>query len=196
MHFADWTVTEELAPLVNAGAKPWISVISGMESKGDAYVHAGPASAIMTGTGLDHSAGDAGTPQGPSIDVTVSGMIGATTPFKSIETGLYTFLGNGSAYHAISHRGPDAPNEAELDARKVYNRLFGAGSPGEKLGGTTTTVADNTIALRKSRRTPGLRAERWEELRPDVPLADGCITVATLGEGVQRTQLSHSVQDA
>jgi hypothetical protein len=42
---------------------------------------------------------------------------------------------------------------AELDARKIYNRLFGAGSPGERLAGTQTggtTVADNTIALRRS----------------------------------------------
>ena len=53
-----------------------------------------------------------------------------------------------------------------------------------------------TVAMRRSRRTPGLANELWEELRPDVPLADGCITVATLGEGLQRVQLSHSGRDA
>ncbi|MDX2022461.1 MAG: DUF1552 domain-containing protein [Deltaproteobacteria bacterium] len=150
---ANWDVTEELAPIVNAapGIKEYVSVISGMDAKGDPYVHAGPASAALTGTGLDHPGGDNGTPQGPSIDVLVAKEIGSGTPFATVQSGLYNFLANGSAYHAISHNGPDAPNYPELDARKIYNRLFGAGSPGERLAGNATTpVADNTVALRKS----------------------------------------------
>jgi len=150
---ANWTVTDELAPVVNAapGLKDYVSVISGMDAKGDGYVHAGPASAALTGTGLNHSVGDNGTPQGPSIDVLLAGLIGGNTPFGGVHSGLYNFLANGSVYHAISHKGPDAPNYPELDARKIYNRLFGAGSPGEKIGGMAPVpVANNTIALRRS----------------------------------------------
>jgi len=109
---ANWTVTDELAPVVNAapGLKDYVSVISGMDAKGDGYVHAGPASAALTGTGLNHSVGDNGTPQGPSIDVLLAGLIGGNTPFGGVHSGLYNFLANGSAYHAIPHKGPDAPN--------------------------------------------------------------------------------------
>jgi hypothetical protein len=146
---ADWPVSDELRPLETAGVKPYVSVVSGMESKGHSYVHAGPASAVLTGTGLLHPDGDSGTPEGPSIDVIVADQIGATTPFKTLETGLYTFLGNGSAYTAISHTGPDAPNNPENDARKVYERLFGAGSPGANVGGGPTIV-DYTLQHRKS----------------------------------------------
>jgi len=147
---SDWAVSSELAPLVTAGLKPYVSVISGMNAMGNSYVHAGPAAAVLTGTGLVHPEGDAGTPEGPSIDVMVSGLIGTDTPFPDLHTGLYNFLGNGSAYQALSHRGPDAPNYPVLDAREVYKRLFGPGSPGEARSGSGPTLVDNTLAIRKS----------------------------------------------
>jgi AAA family ATP:ADP antiporter len=45
-------------------------------------------------------------------------------------------------------------------------------------------------ALRRSRQGPGLIPDWEKELRPDLPIPDGCITVGTLGEGVQRDTLS------
>lgn len=147
---AGWQPKSELEPLLQRGVIDYVSVASGLEAKGNPYVHAGPASAVLTGTGLVHPEGDSGTPQGPSIDSLVAKEIGSSTPFKSLETGVYTFLGNGSAYTAISHRGPDAPNNPENDARILYNRLFGAGSPGRLRGGDAAQPADNTIDNRKS----------------------------------------------
>jgi hypothetical protein len=147
---ADWPSTDELAPVASAALKPYVSVVSGMNAMGSSYVHAGPASAVLTGTGLVHAEGDAGTPEGPSIDVIVAKQIAGNTPFAHLETGLYTFLGNGSAYQAISHNGPDAPNRAELDARKLYASLFGPGSPGAQRDGTGATLVDHVVTNRRS----------------------------------------------
>ena len=43
-----------------------------------------------------------------------------------------------------------------------------------------------TILLRRN-----LGQEDWSALRPDLPIPDGCITVATFGEGIQREMESH-----
>ena len=55
------------------------------------------------------------------------------------------------------------------------------------IGGTALWLA-LTVALRKSRQSPDLLPEA--ELRPDIPIPDGCITVGTLGEGLQRHKLT------
>jgi ATP/ADP translocase len=47
-----------------------------------------------------------------------------------------------------------------------------------------------TVALRRSRNSPGLVPDWERDLRPDLPIPDGCITVGTLGDGLQRHKLS------
>ena len=47
---------------------------------------------------------------------------------------------------SISHNGPNSPNLPEYDPIALYNRVFGAGFS----TGTTTNVADVTLATRKS----------------------------------------------
>lgn len=145
----NWPVSDELEPLSYAALKPYVSVISGMNAMGNPYVHSGPASAVLTGTGLLHATGDGGTPEGPSIDILLKDLL-PETPFGHIESGLYHFLGNGSAYTAISHNGPDSPNYPEDDARKMFNRLFGDGSPGATRASTAPPVVDYTNVYRRS----------------------------------------------
>jgi ATP/ADP translocase len=54
--------------------------------------------------------------------------------------------------------------------------------------GTTVLWLALTVLLRRS-----LGAEDLAELRPDLPIPEGCITVATFGEGIQRKLESKAV---
>lgn len=87
--------------------------------------HANVPSAVLTGTNLTRDNED-GTVSGPSIDQLVADQIGKGSRFRSLELATTKGAGaSGSAFKWISHNGPDNPNAADSDPRRVFARLFG-----------------------------------------------------------------------
>jgi hypothetical protein len=66
-----------------------------------------------------------------SIDQVLQPLIGADTPFPSLEVGCNTSTPGFAETIAlnISHKGPNAGLPPEFDPRKVFNRLFPKGAP-------------------------------------------------------------------
>ncbi len=116
----DFALSEQLAPL--AGVKSALTVVSGLVNKfpGQAFHPLGSA-ASTTGGGLANNSAVA-----PSIDQIVADAIGTGSPFRSLEIGVSDATPNGpeNTLHAVSHRGPNAPNYPEFDPHAVFERLF------------------------------------------------------------------------
>lgn len=146
-----WSLSPQLEPL--ATFKSHLSVLSGLENK------------LVVG-GNEHPSGSAGMSTGAplsgnavrakSIDQIVADVTAAGTDFRSLELGVTPATPNGSpdSLHTVSHRGPNARNDAEYDPMKVFNRLFTSGMPavpngGEdaaaKLAAVRTSVLDSCL---------------------------------------------------
>jgi hypothetical protein len=130
----DWTPGEELLPLVNAGLKDYISVVSGHDIKtGNPRGHHAGAAGILSGAPLipqdPGSAGYASTFSAPSIDQIVAGHIGIESRFRSIEFGVdpRVSTSEGTTLQHLSHNGPDNVNPAEYNPHRLFTRLFGEG---------------------------------------------------------------------
>jgi hypothetical protein len=134
---ADWTVSEELAPL--AGLTDIITVISGMSVKVDNISpHWSGAAGLLTGQQVDGDDDD-WTVAGPTIDQIIAAEIGDDTLYRSLEIGV-------SASEVFSFTGPNATNPAETDPFTFYERIFGETfrAPGE--GG----LIDPSLGYRRS----------------------------------------------
>ncbi|WP_437977091.1 DUF1552 domain-containing protein [Sorangium sp. So ce295] len=121
-----WELSPELQPL--ADLKSYLTVISGLENK-------------LVVSGVEHPTGSAGATTGaplsgnavraPSIDQVVANAISEGAPYRSLEVGVTPATPNGpqDSLHTVSHRGPNARNNAEFDPKAVFNRLFMSGLP-------------------------------------------------------------------
>ncbi len=147
---AAWQLSPGLMPFVKV--KDYISIVTGTVVYIPYQVsgHMGSLMAITSGA--------LGTPQGglnysyanKSIDQAIAEKIGTTTRFKSLHLGVASTDTSdadfGAVAKSISHNGPNSPNVPEYNPVALYDRVFGAGFS----TGTTTNVADVTIATRKS----------------------------------------------
>ena len=146
---ADFALSEQLMPFANL--KRNLTVVSGMAVKTG---RSGPH--LYHGGALTGSAGANKSADMPSIDQLIAAKIGADTPFKSLEVGVCKARPTGGSplYFNISWRGANAPNPAEFDPHAVFMRLFGAGSPGARVGSKPAAgpAPDGAglIAVRKS----------------------------------------------
>src|SRR5688572_3368639 len=131
-----WALSPQLQPL--AEVKSHLTVITGLQNN----VHV---------SGMEHPTGSAGATTGAplngnavrakSIDQIVADVISAGAPYRSIEVGVTPATPNGApdSLHSVSHRGPNARNDAEYDPKAVFNRLFTGGTvtpPNTGTGGT------------------------------------------------------------
>ncbi len=116
---AGWAMTEQLAPL--AKVKSQLTVVTGLTNKLRGAPHPFGSAASTTGGGVESD-----TAVVASIDQLVADQIGKGTPFRTLELGVSnaTPAGPENTLHAISHRGRNAPNYPEYDARAVFARLF------------------------------------------------------------------------
>lgn len=116
---ADWTLSEELAPLANV--KSWLTVVSGLTQPIASGVPHPTGSAVAT-TGADFENNSAAL---PSIDQIVAG-VNKGGGFPSLEIGVSDATPNGpqNTLHAVSHRGPNAPNYPEFDPHALFARIF------------------------------------------------------------------------
>src|SRR6478672_4506041 len=72
-----------------------------------------------------------GTQWQPTIDQLVASAIHKDEPYKSLETGILKYTGQnmGTASLNLAHIGPNMPLPPERDPAKLFNTLFGMGTP-------------------------------------------------------------------
>lgn len=117
----------------------------------------------------------------PSIDQLVADSLQGEAGIKSLELGVSDATPNGpeNTLHAVSHRGPNAPNYPEYDPQVIFKRLFGDVNPAaegaEKANLAQTSVLDSVL-------TDGA------ELKPKLSAADQMRLEAHL-DGIRQLEL-------
>lgn len=138
----DFTFSQTLKPLESL--KHSIQVMEGLDhlnanpGKDGAGDHARGNGVFLTGVRLNKSATDVRA--GVSIDQAIARAVGGETRFPSIELSGDTNRPSGScdsgyscAYqYNISWKSPTTPMTPEANPRKVFERLFGEGTHGER----------------------------------------------------------------
>jgi hypothetical protein len=141
---ADFALSPTLAPLANV--QKHVQVISGLtdlsaEAGNDgAGDHARAGGTFLTAVRVKKTAGS-DIKAGVSIDQVVAGQIGHLTRFSSLELTCDAVRkagdcdsGYACAYvYNLSWRSPNQPLSPEHNPRFVFERLFGAGSPRERV---------------------------------------------------------------
>jgi hypothetical protein len=141
---ADFTLSPTLAPL--AKVRDRMQVISGLadasaEAGADgAGDHARAGGTFLTSVRVKKTAGS-DIKAGVSIDQVIAGQIGHLTRFSSLELTCDAVRkagdcdsGYACAYvYNLSWRSPNQPLSPEHNPRFVFERLFGAGSPRERV---------------------------------------------------------------
>ena len=170
---AGWRPREELAPLVDAGLRPWLSVISGLEIKTANHPHHSGMTGILTGARY-HQVGVTrdtivSTFAHPSVDQIAADLIaaqqpgGADRPYRSLEAAVCRFRGTdeGTTFQHLSHNGPNDVNPSEYAPRRMYDRLFGQGPGGPQIDLARRSVLDAvTGRIRGLQQTVGARDAR------------------------------------
>jgi hypothetical protein len=132
---ANWQLSEELAPLVDASrnidVKRYVNVISGYNIKiQQQRGHHDGLAAMMSGAKIiPLPAG--GAPYSSkfsarSIDQIAADKIGMGTTFPSLQLAVSKrfIRGEGPTLQYLSHRGPDEPMPQEVNPAVLFNRLF------------------------------------------------------------------------
>lgn len=141
---ANFQLSETLQPLQKVRDK--ITLISGLEDlsanaeRDGAGDHARAGSTFLTGVRIKKTAG-ADLHAGASIDQVVAQQIGHLTRFSSLELTCDAVRkagdcdsGYSCAYsYNIAWRSPEQPLTPEPNPRLVFERLFGSGSPDERI---------------------------------------------------------------
>ncbi len=125
---ADWQLSPQLEPLLEY--KSFLNIVTGMDVNVSGQGHHSGTVGILSGRPfVEQEAGNApfrSTFSGPSIDQFIAAQIGTTTPFKSLEVGIYERVigGEGTTLQFLSHNGPDSANPPEYEPASVFDRLF------------------------------------------------------------------------
>jgi hypothetical protein len=152
-----WALSPQLAPLTNV--KEYLNIVSGFDVK-------------LTNSPRDHHKGVVGMLSGadfisqppgsanfrstlavPTIDQVAARELGKTTAFGSVELGVTSRVarGEGTTLMAVSHRGPDAANLAEISPLKVFTRIFAnVPASGTPTGPAVDPLIQATLEMRKS----------------------------------------------
>jgi hypothetical protein len=139
----DFALSRTLQPLASCqkhiqvvGGLDLLTATPGMDGGGD---HARANGAFLTGVRLKKSATDIHA--GISIDQAMARQIGHLTRFPSLELTCDAGRNTGAcdsgyscAYqYNLSWSSPNKPMTPEANPRQVFERLFGAGAPGERV---------------------------------------------------------------
>jgi hypothetical protein len=104
-----------------ANVKDWLTVVSGLKRMlPNDSPHPGGSAAATTGAPVENNSASA-----PSIAQIVAGA-NPGGDFPSLEVGVTDATPDGpeNTLHAVSHRGPNAPNYPEFDPFALYTRVF------------------------------------------------------------------------
>ncbi len=127
---SDWGAKSILQPLVDAGIKHKVSVLSGFDvQQGGAGHHVGRA--MMLSGSYDESRGDWGEPTQATFDQIAAPQLQASTPYRSLELGI-SRRGFESSQNseAMAWIDPTSPLPAEHSPSALFQRLFGMGVDG------------------------------------------------------------------
>jgi hypothetical protein len=146
-----WELSPQLAPL--ASVKNYINVVSGSDIKlqdSPRGHHDGSVGVLSGNDFVAQDPGNAGyrsTFKTPSIDQIAAASIGQDSLYRSLEVGVSSRIvrGEGTTLEFISHNGPDNANPSEVDARAVFDRLFGGND-----SGADTALVEATNRVRQS----------------------------------------------
>jgi hypothetical protein len=147
-----WTLSPQLMPY--AKVKKNMTVLTGYELKVSGEAHRiGPAGALS-----GHKHDDARNYTAATIDHVIAGLIGTSSPFKSLVLGVSRATANGSGHciNYASSSGPGQPVMPEYDAKAVFERLFGKAMPpaeGDRSGTRRKRVLDVVMADAKDLRS-------------------------------------------
>jgi hypothetical protein len=139
---ADFTWSRTLQPLESL--RPFVQVLGGLDhhtaepGPDGAGDHARGSGTFLTGVRLKKSASDIRA--GVSIDQAIAREVGHLTRFPSLELSCDSVaktLGCDSGYscayqYNLSWSSPTTPKTPESNPRLAFERLFGAGKPGER----------------------------------------------------------------
>lgn len=171
---AGWRPRAELAPLVEAGLRPWLSVVSGLHIKTANHPHHSGMTGILTGARYHQNGVTRDTIVSTfahqSVDQIAADLLaqqpGGDRPYRSLEAAVCRFRGTdeGTTFQHLSHNGPNDVNPSEYSPRRMYDRLFGQGPGGPQLDLARRSVLDAvTGRIRALQQTVGARdAQRLE----------------------------------
>jgi hypothetical protein len=154
----DYVLSRTLEPL--AGVRGQVQVISGLqdisanEGPDGGGDHARAGGTFLTGVRIKKTAGS-DIHAGVSIDQVVAGQIGHLTRFSSLELTCDAVrqAGNCDSGYACAYvynlawRTPNQPLAPEHSPRLVFERLFGAGAPGERVANLKRRQKDQQSIL-------------------------------------------------
>jgi hypothetical protein len=139
---AGWQVSQQLAPL--AAVQNWLTVVSGLKQMiPSAGPHPTGSAAATTGANVANNSA-----QLKSIDQIVAG-VNKGGSFASLEIGVSNANPDGpeNTLHAISHRGPNAPNYPEFNPHALFARIFANATA------TTTMTASQVAKMNQAKKS-------------------------------------------
>ena len=114
-----WQPKGELAPLINAGLRDDLNVVTGLEVKTATHPHHSGMTGILTGARY-HQVGTTrdtivSTFAYPSVDQIAAAHFEGQTPFRSLELAV-SFCGTdeGTTFQHLSHNGPNDVNPQNI----------------------------------------------------------------------------------
>lgn len=166
---AGWQLSQQLAPL--AAVQNWLTVVSGLKQMiPSAGPHPTGSAAATTGANVASNSA-----QLKSIDQIVAG-VNKGGSFTSLEIGVSNANPDGpeNTLHAISHRGPNAPNYPEFNPHALFARIFSNATA------TTTMTASQVAKMNQAKKSI-----------LDAVLADGADVNKLLGASDQARLADH-----
>jgi len=153
----DYEFSRSLAPL--AEVRQHVQIMGGLENlngegrQDGAGDHARGVGTFLTGVRIKKTATDIQAAQ--SIDQVIAGQVGHLTRLSSLELSCDAVRKSGAcdsgyscAYQFnLSWAGPASPMTPEVNPRLVFERLFGAGKPGERAASLTRRLAEQKSVL-------------------------------------------------
>jgi hypothetical protein len=144
----NWQPKAELAPLISAGLRDDLNVVTGLDIKTATHPHHSGMTGILTGAHY-HQVGTTrdtivSTFAHPSVDQIAAAHFEGQTPFRSIELAVCRFRGTdeGTTFQHLSHNGVNDVNPSEYSPIVAYERLFGLGPSDTEIDLARRSVLD------------------------------------------------------
>ncbi len=160
----NWQPKAELAPLINAGLRDDLNVVTGLDLKTATHPHHSGMTGVLSGARY-HQVGTTrdtivSTFAHPSVDQIAAEHFEGQTPFRSIELAVCRFRGTdeGTTFQHLSHNGINDVNPSEYSPVVAYERLFGLGPSEGEIDLARRSVLDSVMGqVRRLQGTVGQR---------------------------------------
>lgn len=147
----NWQPKGELQPLIDAGLRNDLNVVTGLEVKTATHPHHSGMTGVLSGAHY-HQVGTTrdtivSTFAHPSIDQIAAQHFSGQTPFRSLELAVCRFRGTdeGTTFQYLSHNGVNDVNPSEYSPLRAYERLFGLGPSEGEIDFARRSVLDTVL---------------------------------------------------